>query len=127
MKPGGSLIYSTGGIVGRIVDRGSDPWGYGRWTYTKYQGKAGQSLLLIGAYRVGHRTGNPGPNTAWFQQKVLLMKDGREIAPEDAFFDDMEKWLGEKMSNGTEVFMALDANEQWTKQSKTRKTKKTNS
>ena len=32
VKPGGSLIYSTGCIVGRIVERRSDPWGYGRWT-----------------------------------------------------------------------------------------------
>ena len=90
VKPGGSLIYSTGSTVGKMMERGSDPWGYGRWTYVRYQGKAGKSLLVIGAYRVGRRTGNPGPTTAWFQQKVLLTKDGREELPEEAFLRDLE-------------------------------------
>ena len=117
VKSGGSLIYSTGSTVRRIVERGSDPWGYGRWTYVRYQGKAGKSLLLIGAYRVGRRTSNPGPTTAWFQQKVLLSKDGREITPEDAFIKDMETWLIAQKLDTTEVFMALDTNEQWKKQS----------
>ena len=96
VKPDGSLKYNTGSIVGRIVERGSDPWGYGRWCYVRYQGKAGKSLLLIGAYRVGHRSCNPGPTTTWYQQKVLLSKDNREIAPEDAFITDIETWLIEK-------------------------------
>jgi len=120
VKPGGALIYSNGEIAGRITERGTDPWGYGRWSFVRYQGKAGKSLLVVGAYRVGHRTGIAGASTAWYQQKVLLTQEGREIEPEDAFIEDLVTWYTNKVTKDTETIVMLDANEQWTEHSSIR-------
>ena len=92
VKPGGALIHSTGDAASRIIEKGTDPWGYGRWAYTRYQGKDNRSLLVVRAYRVGHRTSLAGSSTAWYQQKVLLTQDGREIDPDEAFIDDLITW-----------------------------------
>ena len=112
-KPGGSAIYSTGSVTGRMIEKGTDPWGYGRWSYAKYNGKGGKSLLIIGGYRVGHRSLVPGESTAWYQQKVLITKDKRTGEPEEVFLTDMEAWLDQKADHQTEIIIALDANEKW--------------
>ncbi len=118
VKPEGALVYSNSVVSGRIIHRGTDPWGYGRWAYKNYAGKDGISLLIIGGYRVGHISNIPGASTAWYQQKVLLTKDKREIEPEVAFLTDMEEWLRMKSDNKTEILLFLDANEHWTDNSK---------
>lgn len=42
VEPGEALVYSTGGVVSRIMERGTDPWGYGRLAHVKYRGKDGK-------------------------------------------------------------------------------------
>ena len=121
VKPGGALVYSTRTVVGKIIERGTDPWKYGRWSYVIYAGKAGTSLMVVRGYRVGHRTGNAGSSTAWYQQKVLLTKERRDIEPEEAFLLDMEEWLTDRITDKMEVIVLLDANEQWVDRSKIRK------
>ena len=118
VKPGGALIYSSGSIVGRIEEKGTDPWGYGRWSHVKYRGQGNRSLLVIGGYRVGHRSTVPGASTAWYQQKVLLTQDNRSCEPEDAFLIDLEEWLHKVTDGNTEILLALDANEKWATNSK---------
>ena len=118
VKPGGALIYSTEKVVGKILERGTDPWKYGRWSYVKYGGKSGRSVLVIGGYRVGHRSGSAGASTAWFQQKVLLTKDKRAIEPEEAFIQDMEEWIQLQQNENTEILLLLDANERWKEQAR---------
>ena len=113
VKPGGALIYSSGRIVGRMMESGTDPWGYGRWAYAKYRGQGDKSLLVIGGYRVGHRSTVPGVSTAWYQQKVLLSKDNQICEPEVAFLTDLESWMQQVTDQNTEVLLALDANEKW--------------
>ena len=118
VKPGGAAIHSSGRVVGRISERGTDPWGYGRWTYARYAGKGGKSLLVIGGYRVGHRSTVPGASTAWYQQKTLITKDGRQGEPEDVFLTDLEEWIYKRVDLQTEILIALDANEKWDNSSK---------
>ena len=114
VKPGGALLYSTGKVVGKMIDKGTDPWQYGRWSYAKYGGKADTSILVVVGYRVGHRTTIAGASTAWYQQKVLLTKDGRSVDPEEAFIQDMEEWIQKHQKDHAEIILVLDANEQWT-------------
>ena len=120
VKPGGALVYSSGETTGKILDRGTDPWNQGRWAYVRYQGQAGASLLIIGAYRVGQRSGLVGASTAWHQQKVLLAQENRTIEPAAAFIQDFEQWYKLQVQEKTEVILFLDANEQWTTKSQIR-------
>ena len=39
VKPGGALIYNDGVLSGRMLEHGTDPWGYGRWAYKRYRRK----------------------------------------------------------------------------------------
>ena len=113
VKPGGALLYNDGPWSGRLLETGSDPWGYGRWAYKIFQGKGGNSLLVVSAYRVSKGIKNGGPSTAWHQQKVLMAQENRTDDPADAFILDLESWLGEKMNPNAEVVLFVDANEKW--------------
>ena len=73
---------------------------------------------MIVGYRVGQRTSNAGPSTAWYQQRVLLAKDKRQLEPQEAFIKDIEDWITTKKTEKTEILFFLDANEKWTKSSK---------
>ena len=122
LKPGGTLLHSNEEMAIRTVQKGTDPWGQGRWTYQRYQAKKGTSLMLISAYRVGKRSGVPGSSTAWHQQKVLLTQQGRTDDPDDAFLTDIREWIRSQQSQyeHLEIIMFLDANERWSQQSKIR-------
>ena len=120
VKPGGALVYSSGNLSGKIMERGTDPWKHGRWSYVRYQGKKGNSLMIIGGYRVGCRSNVAGASTAWYQQKVLLTEANRTEEPDEAFLTDFASWYEEIIQPQTEVLLFLDANEQWTTLSKIR-------
>ena len=113
-KPGGTGMLSMGVSNGRVKDRGVDPWKMGRWSYNLLSGsEAGKTLLIITGYRVGQRTGLPGPQTAWFQQQTMLLKDNRNDNPYEAFLTDLSKWLRQFQKDNMELLICLDANEQW--------------
>ena len=72
VKPGGALLYSDSEWAGRILKKGTDPWGYGKWAYQLYSGGTNKTLLTIAAYRVCKRNPeNVGSTTAWYQQFTL--------------------------------------------------------
>ena len=118
VKPGGALLYNDGETASRMMESGTDPWGYGRWAYKRYTGRQDTSLLVIVGYRVGSRNTNAGPSTAWYQQRVLLAKDKRQLDPPEAFIKDIGIWITTKRTEKTEIIFFLDANEKWDKNSK---------
>ncbi len=113
-KPGGTGILALDNCNGRIIDRGVDPWGMGRWSYIILGGKNGRKLLLLTGYRTGQRNGNIGQKTAWIQQTTMLMEKKRDQQPHEAFLVDLAQWLCEVRTDGLEVMICVDANEQWT-------------
>ena len=120
IKPGGALIFNSEEMAIRTIRHGTDPWGMGRWAFQQYQAKKGHTLLIISAYRVGPRTGNPGSSTAWHQQKVMLTQAGRTDEPSSAFLTDIKEWLEQQQNQHDKLDIALflDANEKWTQTSK---------
>jgi hypothetical protein len=56
---GGTAIFSINQAAHRAIEKGLDKSGLGRWTWTKYQGKKGQTLRVIAGYRP-----NPASRTA---------------------------------------------------------------
>ena len=56
VKPGGTGTLTWGRSTGALIDRGTDPWNMGRWSYDLIAGrKEGHTLLLITGYRTGPR------------------------------------------------------------------------
>ncbi len=114
LKPGGTGILSMGIRNGRVTARGVDPWHMGRWSYNLLEGpNKGHSLLIVSAYRTGQRTGIPGAKTAWAQQAAMLRKANRSEKPHAAFLTDLLQWLHQYRTPTMEIFISLDANEQW--------------
>ena len=48
-KPGGVLSFTSGGIKGRILEAGTDPWG--RWVFTNWR-NIGPPITVIATYQV---------------------------------------------------------------------------
>ena len=72
-KPGGTAIWSTDSITGRISATGSDAWG--RWCYQTFQGKDRRSITVITVYQVVEKfTKDKGTFTAAAQQRSLLLR-----------------------------------------------------
>ena len=114
LKPGGALIYSDNEWSGRIIQKGTDPWGYGRWSFQRYSSGSEKSILIVSAYRVGKR--NPesvGTTTAWYQQYTLMTSEGREGDPSEMFLQDLKTWINKTKTNETEIIILIDANEKW--------------
>ena len=119
LKPGGALIHSDNEWSGRITEKGTDPWGYGRWAYQIYSGGTTKKLLVVSAYRVGKRSNdNAGTTTAWYQQQVLIQEQNRDGDPSDIFVKDLITWMKSIQRSSMEVILLLDANERWTENSK---------
>ena len=94
IKPGSTGILSMGESNGRVIDRGTDPWGMGRWSYCVLTGgQKKTSLLTITGYRPGRRSGPAEPRTAWLQQQTMLLKDKRSEDPHNAFLTNLANWI----------------------------------
>ena len=117
-KPGGTATLAMGACNGRIADKGTDPWGMGRWSYVLLEGKGTLSkLLTITGYQTGYRTGQIGHQAAWTQRIAVLFKDNREENPSDAFYKDLAEWIHKYRTADMELILCFDANERWSEKS----------
>ena len=73
---GGVLMTTIGNMTGRTGEAGEDPLGLGRWTFTKYLGRQGKTLIVATAYRVAQNALTTGDNTAYNQQYRALRRKG---------------------------------------------------
>lgn len=118
IQPGGTLTVVTNNWTSRIIDRGADPYGLGRWTYVTMRGKDGIKITLVTAYRICPQTlSSIGPHTSTAQQFRHLSKDFREAdlihdpKPRLQFIVDLQAWLEYKIQDNHSIILALDANE----------------
>jgi hypothetical protein len=74
-KPGGTLTISSGNIVSRVIETGSDE--FVRWTFQTFAGCNDRTLALINAYQVCDKSQTQrGRSTAASQQESLLRQRG---------------------------------------------------
>ena len=90
-----------------------------RWTYNLLKGPTkDNTFLIVTGYQTGVQSGTPGRKTAWSQQQTMLLKEQRTEKPHEAFYVDLTQWLRQYKTNQMEIFISLDANEQWDDQAK---------
>jgi len=104
---GGSAIFSINHTAHRVIDKGADDSALGRWTWTKYQGKNGQTLRVIAGYRP-----NPpqGPYSVYAQQNAFFHSIHRDIGPRRAFVEDLVGQLQAFIDQGENLLLMLDGN-----------------
>ena len=75
-KPGGTGIVSFGDHSGRIKETGNDR--YNRWLYQIIDGKNNIDMLIISIYQCCKIPTNKLGSTAFHQQKIQFIDEGRE-------------------------------------------------
>jgi hypothetical protein len=113
-QPGGTLAMVCGNWTYRVIEKGTDPFGLGRWTYIVLRGKGASKILLVSAYRVFQQSiSTAGETTAMMQQFRSLSKKFRKVEmgvdpkPRMQFIIDLQAWLEEKTRNGYSIILAL--------------------
>jgi len=117
-QPGGTLQIITSDWTSRILEKGTDPFGLGRWSYAIMRGAGNKRIAMITAYRVCTQSINTiGETTATAQQFRQLSKQMREHdtvddpKPRWQFIIDLQAWIESLVSEGHDIILCLDANE----------------
>ena len=113
-KPGGTLTVYDGNWSGRIT-RGVDPHKLGRWSFITILGRNLRKLTIITGYRVyrGQSNSNVGMSTTYMQQETIIRKNGCRTPPQEMFIVDLQSFIEGKISEGHEILLNLDTNEEW--------------
>jgi hypothetical protein len=117
-QPGGTATIVCDNWTSRVIGKGEDPHGLGRWSYVVLRGKGTTKVVIITAYNVGQRSHlEGGERTAYKQQIRLLSQTIRAnnlpIAPNPRrqFIMDLQAWIEHLIQTDHEIILSLDANE----------------
>jgi len=107
IEPGDTAIVCTDGSWGsKIIKRGQDPTGLGRWSYITIKGKDNIKLTIICGYRCckGQKIENVGTTTAYFQQYGFLRQKGvKNSNPQGQFLKDFQSLVQKRMEESREI------------------------
>jgi len=71
-QPGGTATIVCDNWVARILHRGEDPFGFGRWTYVTLRGKGQHKVTIITAYKASPTSGDTTPPPIIFTRPTSL-------------------------------------------------------
>jgi hypothetical protein len=115
-KPGGTLTSVMGSWSTRVVEKGVDPYGLGRWSYLTLRGRGNKKIYLVAVYRVCNKK-DSGPKTAYKQQFRSLSKAFRSqkivttLDPHRQCILDLQAWLKTLVHQNHAIILNLDSNE----------------
>ncbi len=105
---GGVGITITDEMAHRVVETGKDPYGMGRWAWSRIRGQEGVHTRTVSVYRpcqIG------GPESVGAQHRRVMSQLDRDEDPRAAVYrdlgQDVEKWL----ADGDNLIIGIDANE----------------
>jgi hypothetical protein len=117
-QPGGTATIVCDNWTARVIGKGEDPHGLGRWSYVILCGKGTTKVVVITAYNVSQKYNlERGDRTAYKQQYRLLSNTIRTknlpIAPHPRrqFILDLQSWVEHLVQTNHDIILALDANE----------------
>jgi hypothetical protein len=118
-QPGGTLTAIVDRWTSRVITKGHDPYGLGRWSYTTLRGKLSTKITIITAYRVSQKSSlSVGPKTAFMQQyrsiqaEFLRNKIVDTIPdPNRQFILDLQAWISHLQAADHQIILNLDNNE----------------
>jgi len=125
-QPGGTANIVADKWTSRVLDKGTDPFGLGRWSYITLRGAAKKKVIVVTAYRVSQKSvKSVGPTTSAAQQFRKLSQQFRdsgiqkEPCPRNQFILDLQAWLEHKLQEQYDIILSLDANESITQETGT--------
>lgn len=113
-QPGGTLTAICKNCVSRVVAKGEDPFGLGRWSYVTLRGVGSTKITVVTAYNACQSAGD----TTYYHQQLRVLsslhRDQHINAPPDPrcqFILDLQSWSEHLHSEGHQFILAMDANE----------------
>jgi hypothetical protein len=112
-QPGGTATVICDNWISRIIDKGEDHFGLGRWSYITLRGKGSTKITIITAYNASY---NLGDTTNYRQQQRTLSHLHRkhnqniDAQPRRKFILDLQALIGYLRETNHEVILSLDAN-----------------
>jgi hypothetical protein len=94
--------------VSRVLHKGEDPYGLGRWSYVTLRGKGSIKITVITAYNA---TPSPGDSTYHHQQLRVLSRFYREQNiptppnPRRQFMLDLQAWIESLQSEQHQIIL----------------------
>lgn len=99
---GGTATVVLDRWTSRVVTKGADPYGLGRWSFITLRGSNNKMITIITGYRVCNSSpSTAGVKTAYMQQyrglsrKLRSIKDSSAPNPRRQFILDLQAWLEE--------------------------------
>jgi hypothetical protein len=113
-QPGGTATVICENWTSRVIDRGEDPLGLGRWSYVTLRGKGTTKVTVVTVYNA---TTSSGDTTNFQQQQRVLSRLHREhdqrvaAQPRRQFILVFQGWLESRIDDGHELIVGMDVND----------------
>jgi hypothetical protein len=113
-QPGGTATIICSHRTSRVIQKGEDPWGLGRWSFITLKGKENSKITIVTAYSPGYSTVE---KATWRQQERLLSKAFCEhnlpldFTPHRQMVLDLQAWLQHLIAGEHQLILCIDANE----------------
>lgn len=113
-QPGGTATIICNNWTSRVITKGEDPVGLGRWSFVTMQRKKGKLITIVTAYNASYSTGD---TTNFRQQQLTLTqlhiqhKQTVTSLPRRQFILDLQSWLEYLINQDHELILCRDANE----------------
>lgn len=101
-------MFSLNKTSHRVVRKGQDKSGLGRWSWVKYRGKDNITFRVITAYRPND---SKGPLTVFAQHKLFFQNKDDDRCPRQAFLEDLCLEIEEYKQEGDSMLLMLDGND----------------
>jgi hypothetical protein len=97
--------------VSHVNNKGADPYGMGRWSYTTLRGKGKKTIVLVTAYRPCKDSfDGAGDKTVYMHQNKNTTTKGTPN-PHRQFILDLKAWIEMLQEEGASIILCLDGNE----------------
>ena len=106
---GGTGVVALQEAQPRVVEKGTDATGLGRWTWMRLQGRHNQFVRVISAYRPCKNEGSQG--TVYSQQLSYWENKKNPECPLKLFDQQLEALIQSWLDLGDHVVLGIDANE----------------
>jgi hypothetical protein len=118
-QPSGSLMAVVDHWTSRVIGKGQDPYGLGRWSFTTLWGKNSTKITVITAYRVTQKNpSSAGPKTAFMQQYRAIQAEflrcniiGCTPDPHRQFILDLQAWISDLQAKDHRIILKMDNND----------------
>lgn len=109
LQYGGTMLLTTGDLSDKVLEKGTDPTGLGRWSWLYVKGRD-RGTRIIGAYRPNASAPHQH-RTVYSQHQQYLRPLGDDTCPREAFFRDLFYSITEWQNAGDRIILMADFNE----------------